>query len=57
MVYLEAPAGVGFSYADNRNYTTDDDQVIFFPNWSNCASQYTVDRIIVFSYFILKKLV
>lgn len=27
MVYLEAPAGVGFSYADNRNYTTDDDQV------------------------------
>lgn len=27
MIYLEAPAGVGFSYADDRNYTTDDDEV------------------------------
>ncbi|BFZ06703.1 hypothetical protein BsWGS_09742 [Bradybaena similaris] len=25
MIYLEAPAGVGFSYSDNANYTTDDD--------------------------------
>ena len=27
MIYLEAPAGVGFSYSDDRNYTTDDDEV------------------------------
>lgn len=27
MLYLEAPAGVGYSYADDKNYTTDDDQV------------------------------
>lgn len=27
MLYLEAPAGVGFSYADDKNYTTDDDLV------------------------------
>jgi len=26
MLYLEAPAGVGFSYSDDMNYTTDDDQ-------------------------------
>ncbi|XP_005108565.2 lysosomal protective protein isoform X2 [Aplysia californica] len=27
MIYLEAPAGVGFSYSDDGNYTTDDDEV------------------------------
>lgn len=27
MIYLEAPAGVGFSYSQDKNYTTDDDQV------------------------------
>ena len=27
MLYLEAPAGVGYSYSDDKNYTTDDDQV------------------------------
>lgn len=27
VLYLEAPAGVGYSYADDKNYTTDDDQV------------------------------
>ncbi|XP_071173761.1 lysosomal protective protein-like isoform X2 [Mytilus edulis] len=27
MMYLEAPAGVGFSYSQDKNYTTDDDQV------------------------------
>uniref|UniRef100_A0A0B7B8G6 Carboxypeptidase n=1 Tax=Arion vulgaris TaxID=1028688 RepID=A0A0B7B8G6_9EUPU len=27
MIYLESPAGVGFSYSDDRNYTTDDDDV------------------------------
>uniref|UniRef100_A0A2C9M6B3 Carboxypeptidase n=1 Tax=Biomphalaria glabrata TaxID=6526 RepID=A0A2C9M6B3_BIOGL len=27
MIYLEAPAGVGFSYSDDKNYTTDDDEV------------------------------
>ncbi|KAK7487199.1 hypothetical protein BaRGS_00021551 [Batillaria attramentaria] len=26
MLYLEAPAGVGYSYSDDGNYTTDDDQ-------------------------------
>eukprot|EP00106_Octopus_bimaculoides_P009914 XP_014777356.1 PREDICTED: lysosomal protective protein-like [Octopus bimaculoides] len=26
VLYLEAPAGVGFSYSDDKNYTTDDDQ-------------------------------
>ena len=29
MLYLEAPAGVGYSYSADKNYTTDDDQVIF----------------------------
>ncbi|KAH9509418.1 hypothetical protein Btru_045848 [Bulinus truncatus] len=27
MIYLEAPAGVGFSYSEDKNYTTDDDEV------------------------------
>ncbi|ESP01459.1 hypothetical protein LOTGIDRAFT_206131 [Lottia gigantea] len=27
MIYLEAPAGVGFSYSDDKNYTTSDDMV------------------------------
>ena len=27
MLYLEAPAGVGYSYSDDRNYTTDDNVV------------------------------
>ncbi|GAB1599618.1 lysosomal protective protein-like [Argonauta hians] len=27
MLYLESPAGVGFSYSDDKNYTTSDDQV------------------------------
>lgn len=27
MLYLEAPAGVGYSYSDDKNYTTGDDQV------------------------------
>lgn len=31
MVYIEAPAGVGFSYARDGNVTTDDDLVGLFP--------------------------
>lgn len=27
VLYLESPAGVGFSYSDDQNYATDDDQV------------------------------
>ncbi|KAK2920245.1 cathepsin A-like [Channa argus] len=27
VLYLESPAGVGYSYSDDRNYATDDDQV------------------------------
>jgi cathepsin A (carboxypeptidase C) len=27
MIYLEAPAGVGFSYSMDKDYKTDDDQV------------------------------
>ncbi|XP_002735966.3 lysosomal protective protein-like, partial [Saccoglossus kowalevskii] len=27
VLYLESPAGVGYSYSDDGNYTTDDDQV------------------------------
>jgi cathepsin A (carboxypeptidase C) len=28
IVYIESPAGVGFSYSSDGNFTTDDDQVI-----------------------------
>lgn len=39
VLYLESPAGVGYSYSDDKNYRTDDDQVspvirfcfVFFP--------------------------
>lgn len=27
VLYLESPAGVGYSYSDDKNYRTDDDQV------------------------------
>ena len=27
MIFLESPAGVGFSYDPTRNYTSDDDDV------------------------------
>lgn len=27
MIYLESPAGVGFSYSADKNYSTDDDDV------------------------------
>lgn len=27
MLYLESPAGVGFSYSDDKNYTASDDTV------------------------------
>eukprot|EP00064_Thunnus_orientalis_P013403 superscaffoldBa00002175_g13442 len=27
VLYLESPAGVGYSYSDDKNYATDDDQV------------------------------
>lgn len=27
MLYLESPAGVGYSYSDDQKYATDDDQV------------------------------
>ena len=27
MLYIEAPAGVGYSYSDDKDYSTDDDQV------------------------------
>ena len=26
VIFLEAPAGVGFSYSDDRNYTTSDNE-------------------------------
>ncbi|CAL1262369.1 unnamed protein product [Larinioides sclopetarius] len=29
VIFLEAPAGVGFSYADNKKYSTDDDSVSY----------------------------
>lgn len=27
VLYVESPAGVGYSYSDDKNYATDDDQV------------------------------
>ncbi len=38
VLFLEAPAGVGYSYADDKNYTTDDDQV---GQRSSVIGQYT----------------
>ncbi|KAI0228585.1 Lysosomal protective protein [Lamellibrachia satsuma] len=34
MLYLEAPAGVGYSYSTDKNYTTDDDQVSLDNYWA-----------------------
>lgn len=34
MLYLEAPAGVGYSYSDDQNYTTTDDQVSLDNYWA-----------------------
>lgn len=31
MLYLESPAGVGFSYADDQKYSTNDTEVIYIP--------------------------
>ena len=28
MLYIEAPAGVGYSYSSSKNYTINDDEVI-----------------------------
>ena len=28
VIFLEAPAGVGFSYSDDQNYTTSDNEVL-----------------------------
>lgn len=30
VLYVESPAGVGYSYSDDKNYTTNDDQVRHF---------------------------
>lgn len=34
VIYLEAPAGVGFSYSADKNYTTDDDQTSLDNYWA-----------------------
>lgn len=41
MLYLESPAGVGFSYSDDKNYTTNDNEVGDqpFSNSSFCGWQ------------------
>lgn len=33
VLYLESPAGVGYSYSDDKNYATDDDQVSLVTDW------------------------
>ncbi|XP_071785097.1 lysosomal protective protein-like [Asterias amurensis] len=47
VIFLESPAGVGFSYNENKNYSTDDDQTAennllalkdFFQKFQNMAS-------------------
>lgn len=30
VLYIESPAGVGYSFSDDRNYATNDDQVGHF---------------------------
>jgi hypothetical protein len=44
MLYMEAPAGVGFSYADDANYTTTDDEVEHFIEIMTLYSFYLVFR-------------
>ncbi|XP_038067409.1 lysosomal protective protein-like [Patiria miniata] len=48
VIFLEAPAGVGFSYSDDKNYTTNDDETSknnylalldFFTKFPNMASK------------------
>ena len=34
VLYLESPAGVGYSYSDDKQYATDDDQVSSVTDWT-----------------------
>lgn len=38
MLYLESPAGVGYSYSDDQEYKTDDDKV------SSSCNKWTCDE-------------
>lgn len=33
VLYLESPAGVGYSYSDDKNYQTNDDEVKHLEHW------------------------
>ena len=61
MLYLEAPAGVGYSYSDDRNYTTNDDMVsnehrstlCIIPK---CVFESNNSNVFLFFYFYFLKL-
>ena len=42
VLYLESPAGVGYSYSDDKVYKTDDDQVRKLPGVSGSEILQTI---------------
>jgi carboxypeptidase C (cathepsin A) len=49
MLYLESPAGVGYSYSGDKNYTTNDDIVSIY---AQKTSDYHIGRIIKQIFFV-----
>ncbi|KAH9504667.1 hypothetical protein Btru_062541 [Bulinus truncatus] len=51
MIYLEAPAGVGFSYSEDKNYTTDDNEGFVKLEIHYLISDMNDNSMIYFAYY------